>query len=29
MVLKGERRTLMLANRAIDAYRYRKLRIAS
>jgi hypothetical protein len=29
MVLQGERRRLMLANRAIDAYRHRKLRIAS
>ncbi|MET4716151.1 hypothetical protein ABIF63_000254 [Bradyrhizobium japonicum] len=29
MVLKGERRKLMLANRAIDAYRLRKLRIVS
>ena len=27
MVLKGERRKLMLANRAIDAYRLRKLRL--
>ena len=29
MVLKGERRKLMLANRAIDAYRQRKLQLAS
>jgi hypothetical protein len=29
MVLKGERRKLMLANRAIDAYRLRKLRLVS
>jgi hypothetical protein len=29
MVMRGERRRLMLANRAIDAYRHRKLRIAS
>jgi hypothetical protein len=29
MVLKGERRKLMLANRAIDAYRHRNLQLAS
>jgi hypothetical protein len=29
MVLKGERRKLMLANRAIDAYRLRKMRLVS
>jgi hypothetical protein len=29
MVMQGERRRLMLANRAIDAYRHRKLRVAS
>jgi hypothetical protein len=29
MVMKGERRSLMLANRAIDAYRSRSLQIAS
>jgi hypothetical protein len=28
MVMKGERRRLMLANRAIAAYRLRKLQIA-
>jgi len=29
MVLQGERRRIMLANRAIDAYRHRKLKLAS
>ena len=29
MVMQGERRRLMLANCAIDAYLHRKLRIAS
>ncbi|QOZ65883.1 hypothetical protein [Bradyrhizobium arachidis] len=29
MVMKGERRALMLANRAIDAYRHRDLQLAS
>jgi hypothetical protein len=29
MVLQGERRRLMLANRAIDAYRHRKLHLVS
>ncbi len=29
MVMKGERRALMLANRAIEAYRHRDLQLAS
>jgi hypothetical protein len=29
LVMKGERRKLMLANRAIEAYRHRKTRMAS